>query len=62
MLKVLATLLVGLLFVILPVFLILRIVQLLRINQRRSREKKIIPENWRPAKGRITATGIEEAV
>lgn len=62
MLKVLTTLFIGLLFVILPVFVIFRVIQLLRINQRRSREKKLIPQNWRPAKGRITATGIEEAV
>jgi len=62
MLKVLTTLVIGLLFVILPVFVVFRIIQLLRINQRRSREKKIIPQNWRSAKGRITAASVEEAV
>jgi hypothetical protein len=37
------------------------VIALLVVNQRKSRKKYVIPDNWRSAQGRIIATQVEEA-
>ena len=56
------SLLIGLLFIVIPVLVLVVVVRLIYINQKRSREKKAIPQNWRVATGRVTEVSVEEAV
>ena len=55
-------LLIGLLFIVVPVIVLIVVVRLIYINQKRSREKKAIPQNWHATTGRVTAVSVEEAV
>lgn len=55
-------LLVGLLFILVPVLVLIGVITLLRKNKTGMRRTTSIPAGWRATKARVTGGNVEEAI